>query len=355
MTSGALADIRERYETYYSKNWQQDIGAAYLAASYKLLKQDKQADKLFAAQQWRSLEKTWSSDGLYYDPLVHDAEHLRLLSKHFPGKLDKVPLTLLDSLGKRLSEQRYNSLSAALLLRALDSYGERAEDGLELKVSAWLGKQQGEQALTLSGKPPIVEVPMATKMLLLRKSGDAPAFFMLSETGYDRAAPNKVISDGLEIFHDYLDLNGQALKQVRVGDEFLVRLRMRAKQHDQVQQVAVVDLLPGGVEPVYNQPAPASASEDEEEGYSEEYGGQPAWQPPIGESAMSDWAPDFADVRDDRVVLYGTLYRNASTFTYRVRATNAGTFGTPPAYAEGMYDTSMQARGKSGTLQIVKP
>ncbi|HSX90850.1 MAG TPA: alpha-2-macroglobulin [Pseudomonas sp.] len=355
VTSGALADIRERYETYYSKNWQQDIGAAYLAASYKLLKQDKQADKLFAAQQWRSLEKTWSSDGLYYDPLVHDAEHLRLLSKHFPGKLDKVPLTLLDSLGKRLSEQRYNSLSAALLLRALDSYGERAEAGLELKVSAWLGKQQGEQALTLSGKPPIVEVPMATKMLLLRKSGDAPAFFMLSETGYDRAAPNKVISDGLEIFHDYLDLNGQALKQVRVGDEFLVRLRMRAKQHDQVQQVAVVDLLPGGVEPVYNQPAPVSASEDEEEGYSEEYGGQPAWQPPIGESAMSDWAPDFADVRDDRVVLYGTLYRNASTFTYRVRATNAGTFGTPPAYAEGMYDTSMQARGKSGTLQIVKP
>jgi alpha-2-macroglobulin len=40
---------------------------------------------------------------------------------------------------------------------------------------------------------------------------------------------------------------------------------------------------------------------------------------------------------------------------YRVRATNAGTFGTPPAYAEGMYDATLQARGTSGTLQIVKP
>lgn len=353
VTSGALADIRERYETYHSQNWQQDIGAAYLAASYKLLKQDKQADKLFAEQQWRTLEKNWSSYGLYYDPLVHDAEHLRLLSKHFPGELDEVPVKLLDRLGERLSEQRYNSLSAALLLRALDSYGERAEVGLNLKVSAWLGKQ-GEQPLELSGKPPISEVPIAAKMLLLRKDGDAPVFYMLSEAGYDRGAPNKVIADGLEVSHEYTDLDGEPLEQVTVGDEFFVRLRLRAKDFDQVQQVAVVDLLPGGTEPVYNQPAPVTAASEEDE-YSEEEPEQPSWQPPVGESALSDWNPDFADLRDDRVVLYGTVYRDAATFVYRVRATNAGTFGTPPAYAEGMYDTSQQARGKAGTLKIVKP
>ena len=354
VTSGALADIRERYETFHSKDWQQDMGAAYLAASYKLLKQDKQADKLFAQQVWRNLEKGWHSYGLYYDPLVHDAEHLRLLARHFPGELDEVPVKLLDALGTRLSEQRYNSLSAALLLRALDNYGERAEQDLGLRVSAWLGKQ-GEQPLTLSGKPPVSDVPMAAKMLLLRKSGDAPAFYMLSESGYDRGAPNKVIADGLEVSHEYTDLDGKSIDQVRVGDEFLVRLRLRAKDFDQVQQVAVVDLLPGGTEPVYNQPAPVTESGDDE--YSEEgdYEEEPSWQPPIGEPGMSDWHPEFADVRDDRVVLYGTVYRDAATFVYRVRATNAGTFGTPPAYAEGMYDTSQQARGKAGKLTIVKP
>lgn len=350
VTSGALGDIHERYETYHSKNWQQDIGAAYLAASYKLLKQDKQADALFAKQVWRNLEQGWHSYGLYYDPLVHDAEHLRLLARHFPGELDEVPVKLLDALGTRLSEQRYNSLSAALLLRALDNYGERAEQDLGLQVSAWLGKQ-GEQPLSLSGKPPTGEVPMAAKMLLLRKSGDAPVFYMLSEAGYDRGAPNKVIADGLEVSHEYTDLAGEPLDQVEVGDEFLVRLRLRAKDFDQVQQVAVVDLLPGGTEPVYNQPAPVSQSDNEEGEYEEE----PSWQPPIGEYAMSDWHPEFADVRDDRVVLYGTVFRDAATFVYRVRATNAGTFGTPPAYAEGMYDSTQQARGKAGKLEIVKP
>ena len=340
VTSGALADIRERYETYHSRNWQQDIGAAYLAASYKLLKQDKQADKLFEQQVWRTIEKGWTSYGLYYDPLVHDAEHLRLLAKHFPERLDEVPLELLDSLGERLSEQRYNSLSAALLLRALDSYGERAEQDLDLRTSAWLGKQN-EQPLALSGKPPRTPVSAATKMLLLRKGGDAPAFYMLSEAGYDRGTPDKTISDGLEAVHDYLDLDSKPVQRVKVGDEFLVRLRLRAKEHDQVRQVAVVDLLPGGVEPVYKQPA---LSDDESEDEA------PSWQPPVGEPGMSDWHPDFADVRDDRVVLYGTVYRNAATFTYRVRATNAGTFGTPPAYAEGMYDSRLQARGKAGKL-----
>src|SRR5690606_22214851 len=104
--------------------------------------------------------------------------------------------------------------------------------------------------------------------------------------------------------------DGKSIDQVRVGDEFLVRLRLRAKDFDQVQQVAVVDLLPGGTEPVYNQPAPVTESGDDE--YSEEgdYEEEPSWQPPIGEPGMSDWHPEFADVRDDRVVLYGTVYRD---------------------------------------------
>ncbi|WP_322980527.1 alpha-2-macroglobulin [Pseudomonas sp. C11] len=341
LVSGALADIRERYETYHSQSWQQDIGAAYLAASYKLLKQDKQADTLFAQLHWRNLEKSWSRYGLYYDPLTHDAEHLRLLARHFPDKLDDVPVKLLEALGKRLNEQRYNSLSAALLLRALDGYGTRAEEGQNLQVSAWLSKQN-EQVLQLSGKPPVSDVPPASKMLLLRQESSAPLFYMLSEGGYDRGAPNKVIAEGLEISHEYLDLAGEPVSKVRVGDEFLVRLRLRAKDFDQVSQIAVVDLLPGGTEPVYN---PSASSN----------GDSPDWIPPVGEMAMSDWHPEFADVREDRVVLYGTVYRNATSFVYRVRATNAGTFGTPPAYAEGMYDTTLQARSKAGTLEIVKP
>ncbi len=106
--------------------------------------------------------------------------------------------------------------------------------------------------------------------------------------------------------------------------------------------------------------AAASSEESEGEGEESEYveaseEEADTWQAPIGETELSNWQPDYVDVRDDRVVLYGTALRDVGTFVYRVRATNAGTFNTPPAYAEGMYETTLQGRGKVGQLEITKP
>jgi uncharacterized protein YfaS (alpha-2-macroglobulin family) len=37
-----------------------------------------------------------------------------------------------------------------------------------------------------------------------------------------------------------------------------------------------------------------------------------------------------------------------------VRATNAGTFQVPPAFAEGMYNRTVLALSRGGTLEVVK-
>jgi uncharacterized protein YfaS (alpha-2-macroglobulin family) len=233
---------------------------------------------------------------------------------------------------------------------------------MTLKATAWLGDKQ-QQLLQMAGQPPRAAVPAGTQKLQMEKSDGPAAFYMLSEAGYDKGANLKPINNGLEVIHEYLDLKGNPVSKVAVGDEFLVRLRLRATDRDQVQQVAVVDLLPGGVEPVYNlPPEPEAASSEESEGDDSEYvetsedtEEADAWQAPIGETDLSNWQPDYVDVRDDRVVLYGTALRDVGTFVYRVRATNAGTFNTPPAYAEGMYETTLQGRGKVGQLEITKP
>lgn len=342
VTSGALADIHERYQTYFNDSWEQDIGAAYLAASYRLLKQDKQARAIFAKVPWRTLGKTLERDSPYYDELVHDAERLALLSRHFPEQLDELPDALLDGLARQLARNQYNSLSAALLIRALDSYGRVGEQRVEVAAAARLGEQL--QQLTLAGKPPRAAVPLGTRMLELSRKGDLPAFYLLSEAGYDKGALSAELREGLEISRDYLDLNGKPLQALKVGDEFLVRLRLRAVEPERVEQLAVVDLLPGGVEPVYNNPLPDENGELPEGSHS-----------PLGNQPDSDWRPHSVDVREDRVVLYGNVSRSAATFVYRARATNAGRFGTPPPYAEGMYERSLQARGASGQLEILEP
>ncbi|MBV7582265.1 alpha-2-macroglobulin [Pseudomonas sp. PDM33] len=346
----ALSDIRERYETYFPKQWEKDLGSAYLAASYKLSRQDKQADRLIRSMPWSSLDNTWSSDGLYYDPLVQDAEHLHLLARHFPEQLEDVPVELFDNLGKWLNQQRYNSFSAALLLRALDDYGQRAGANMSLQAKALLGERS--ELLTLAGKPPRSAVPLGVSALELSKQGDTPAFYLLSEAGFDRTGSNNALRQGLEVTHEFLDESGQPLQKVRVGDEFLVRLRLRAVERNHIPQVAMVDLLPGGVEPVTQAPSPPRRNSGDEDDDGEE---DSSWQSPLGTNRLSDWKPDFVDVRDDRIVLYGDVSRDVRSFVYRVRATNAGHFITPGAYAEGLYDTQLQGRSQAGQLEIEAP
>ena len=369
ITTGSLAGTSEQLEAYHSKVWRKDIVAAYIAAGYKLLKQDRDANKLFAKVPWHETadpgDANDASYGTYYDALGHDAQLLTLMARHFPERLNEVPATLLDGMGKRLTGNRYNSLTAAQLVRALDLYGKGvASQGGTLTAVAEL-QDKTRQSLAFIGKPLRAPVPQGFVSVQMQRShGDAPAFYVISEAGFDRTTPVAELRQGLEITRDYLNLDGEPLTQLRVGDEFLVRLRMRTTERDYFNQIAVVDLLPGGVEPVFNPPAevPREAAADsgaegmQEEGMESEDTEEPAtWQPPIGEPDRNDWYPDYADVRDDRVVLYGNLSHAAGTFVYRVRATNAGAFAAPPPYVEGMYDRTMQGRGTGATLTITKP
>ncbi|MBI2380524.1 MAG: alpha-2-macroglobulin [Gammaproteobacteria bacterium] len=360
VTTGALASIQEQAEAHHPKTWKSDLTAAYLSASHRLLKQDRLARDLDKAVPWHQLGKHDGAYGVYYDALVHDAELMTLRLRHTPGAAEDLPTELLDALGARLNKGNYHSLSAALLLRALDAYGEAARKlGGTYAARAKLAKEQA-QVLAMSGRPARAAVPFGTESFELTKTGELDGFYFLSEAGFDKGVPAAELKQGLEIVREFLSLDGQPVKQVKVGEEFLVRLRARAIERDSVSQVAVVDLLPGGVEPVVNAPAPEPVANPEDGGEGEECpdgcdSEEPVWVSPVGGKDGSDWRLEYADVRDDRVVLYGMLSRDVATYVYRVRATNAGHFTAPPPYVEAMYEPMLQGRGQGGSLEIVKP
>lgn len=342
--SGALADIRDRLQRYYPQDWRSDIASAWLAASFSLMQQQELAEPLWDEQTWELMAKTPKSFSLYLDPLVHDAQLLTLLARHAPER--RLPDGLLEHIGNWLSAQRYTSLSAGTLVRALAAYEQQAVNGREGELNLTTQVAGKWLPLTL----PQAELPFTADKVKVQKTGSADAFYMLMEAGFDKQ-PVTPFSKGLEVSRDYLDLKGQPLKALKVGDEFLVRLRLRATSLEQLEQVVVIDLLPGGVEPVYRDKNEEKNTTEEDE-YSEEPSG---WQLPIGVNEQSDWLPAWLNVREDRVVLYGTASRDVGTFTYKARATNVGRFQVPPAYAEGLYDPLQQALGKSSELVILAP
>lgn len=390
-TGSQLSSLQQELKQRYADTWPTDITAAYVAASQRLLQQTDLAQKTLKTIPWNN--KTYSGDG-YYDGLGHQAQLLYIYAKHFPELLDKLPANVLDGMAQRINNKEYNSLSSAYLLLALTQYGEVATTQAKepVKISAILANDSLQALAGSDNLLQQVDIPLASKGAQLQQDTKLPLFYSLTESGFDQqSATLPEVKQGLEIQREYLDVSGKPLEKIKVGEEFLVRLRLRTVEKDYLGQVAVVDLLPGGVEPVINrvvsptvaetnttEPAAnedtaenteaegenEAGSEGEGEGESDEVANQGSTEPAntvpyvagfSGEPGQSTWQAEFADLRDDRLVIYGSLTKDMVTFTYRVRATNTGTYQTPAAYAEAMYQQNIFARSKASKFSVVKP
>jgi uncharacterized protein YfaS (alpha-2-macroglobulin family) len=349
--NAALSNVEQELSNRYAKTWTTDLAAGYLASAYRLMQRNDDAERIVKSIPWTQQKRDWEPY-IYYDPVTHDAQLLYLIAKHFPKRLSSVPPSVLEGIGNAVSGNKVSSLSAAYTLLALDAYGNASSSTGKLGISE-IGKDGKEKALPLPvGSLPKVNIAEGVAKVQFSKDGPLAAYYVLDQSGFERNMPAAETSQGVEIIREFLDLKMNPVTKVKVGEEFLVRLRLRATKGDRLAQLAVVDLLPGGVEAVLELRAPADSSTA---GTDPALAGGGAGALPIGLPDKSNWRPDYADVRDDRLVLYGDATKDAGTFVYRVRATNAGVFQAPPAFAEGMYDRTVTGIGIAGKLEIVKP
>jgi uncharacterized protein YfaS (alpha-2-macroglobulin family) len=351
--NNALSNVEQELSHRYPQLWTTDLAAGWLAATYRLMQRNNDAERIIAKVPWSRQKRDFGGE-IYYDPVVHDAQLLYIIARHFPARLTAVPPAVLEDLGSAASANRIDSLSAAWTLLALDAYAKAAVATGKLAI-AEIAKDGRERALPVSpGVMPRADVSVNASKIVFAKEGALAAYYTLNESGFDRNLPAAAVNQGIEVFHEFLDLKGNPVTTVKVGDEFLVRVRLRATRRDRVPQVAVVDLLPGGTEAVLElRPPVDSTLPGEDPAAARQRAGHAAL--PIGLPEKSNWTPQHADVRDDRLVLYGDVGKDAATFVYRVRATNAGVFQAPPAFAEDLYDPKTTGISLAGKLEIVKP
>jgi uncharacterized protein YfaS (alpha-2-macroglobulin family) len=365
VTTNDLASVQRRLQEVHPKAWKNDLAAAWIAASYKLLHQDKLAADLIAGPR-KLLARAPADEPYayedYYDAPIRDASVLYLLAKHFPEQAKDLPPTTVENLVRPLGKGHYNTLSSGMIILALDAW---ATDGGGDPAKLSIGAVAANGSVTPIGAPrgSILDAHWraGTQRLRLVNDADATAWYGVAQTGFDRKPSGDTVKDGLEITRSYTTVDGKAVDTVRAGDELDVHLRIRATRDEGVPDVAIVDLLPGGFEPVLDttpaadappaQPPGEAAEGDEavegEGGEGGEADEAPAWRSPIGNPG-STWKPEYADVREDRVVVYGYASRDVQEFVYRIKATNAGTFVVPPALAQSLYDRGVQARAPGG-------
>jgi len=363
--SAEIAAQRKRLGQRYRGQWEQDMTAGWLAAALRLMKQDRDAEQLVSGLKFSASNdtRTGSADEVYYDPMTRDALLLFVTARHFPERLRSMPTEVMTTLAQRVTAGYYHSLSAGTTLLALDAYAKASEGAANNFSIAEVLQNKAVRALTLPHEL-FPKVPFTDQAAALRFGNHSGlnAYYVISQTGFDRKPPTEAIKQGLEVIREYTDADGKPLTRLTMGQEVNVRLKFRGlkardSKDDYIGNIALVDLLPGGFELVVPTQAAASpfaeASAESSEG---EAGGAAAggWQCQICVGPTQAML-QYADMREDRVVFYVAANRDVQEIVYRIKATNVGSYTVPPAYGEAMYDRSVIARSTAGKLTVERP
>ncbi len=255
VTTNDLASCRSGWRTPIPKIWRAISPAAWLAASYKLLKQDNQAsnliDPLQAMLEFNSDDEPYVYD-YYDDPLIRDDTVLYLLAKHFPERARQLDARVMENIARPLERSQFNTLSASMTMLALDVYassnaapveklGIDEIDATGRAIRSRRIQNKLLQAGSYSG---------AAKALRFVNASNLLAYDVVDQAGYDRGSSAQAIKNGLEIVRDYTDSKGKPLDKINVGEEIDVHVKIRATAGKGIGDVAIVDLLPGGFDPV---------------------------------------------------------------------------------------------------------
>ena len=338
LANNELIDLRQVLDSNKSlKLWKQDIMAIYMAASYHLLQNKEAANKLVKGFVWLKGNHEWLSP--YESPLSLNAQYVFILAKHFPKQLKQQSGDTGIHLAELLEAGQYNTNTAALVTLALTEMSLLLGAGHETDSIKFVGQllvnKEGDSKSDEEGVNTTVDLddgesrfPSATwnkPLSSVSIQSDQPLFYILNQSGFDRSAPTTVVKNGFEIYREYLNQEGEIVKEVKHGDVVNVRVRVRSVSGNTQTQTALIELLPGGFEVKRSSV----------------------------EAPHGRWHSEYIDVREDRIIFYGDIPTKVVEFTYQAKATAKGTFVTPASYVESMYRSNQWATGEAGILTVL--
>ena len=167
----------------------------------------------------------------------------------------------------------------------------------------------------------------------LNVEGEGSCYYYWSAFGIQRDSFIEEYERELQVRRRYFNKNGEELTGTFVhGDLIVSEITVKALTAN-LENVVVVDMLPTGFE-IENPRLESRA-------------GIP-WLKAQG------FKPDYIDIRDDRLIFFGTFPRQRERkFYYALRAVTQGEFTLPPIAAEAMYDPTKSAVTGSMNIKVV--
>jgi uncharacterized protein YfaS (alpha-2-macroglobulin family) len=167
----------------------------------------------------------------------------------------------------------------------------------------------------------------------LNIKGEGSCYYYWSAFGIQRDSFIEEYERELQVRRRYFNKDGEELTGTFVhGDLIVSEITVKALTAN-LENVVVVDMLPTGFE-IENPRLESRAG--------------------IPWLKAQDFKPDYIDIRDDRLIFFGTFPRQRERkFYYALRAVTQGEFTLPPIAAEAMYDPTKSAVTGSMSIKVV--
>lgn len=307
VTTNYLLNLEEYYKSHYDKVWQKTLSSSFIAAGYRILQDEPKAVKLFSGYK----------DSMYP---VENAMHLYLMAIHFPDQLKALGQETVKTMLKPLSSGNFTTDMAAWSVLSLNAFNVAESD----KEISFTGAEPEYIPF------PTVSFTPQTKSLSV-KSGN-PFYYVVTQQGFPVSSHTEAFAEGLEVSKAYYgkdgkqlfsadEQNGQKVFAVRLGDELTVKVNYRGLKRENINDIALVDMLPGCFEVISN-------------------------------SLQTDSNTASSEIREDRVVVYTDADSRGKSFSYRVKVVAEGFFIVPPVYGSALYQPLVRANSVSEMMQV---
>ncbi len=338
-----------------------------LARGGRLQKRPEMIDRLVALAQrerYKKLNGLWIAGALYEAGKTAEARMLfeksfRMAtpeSRHYYGdfysplKLKGIELFLIQSINPGTAEEHNLVLNIARLLSRRRSYYYTTQElawtmlGLG-RCAETAGAGQWDASLKINGK--IMKGRIKKRVLSwelknaarynsihLANNSTKPLFLNIENIGFNKNERTfKPYKNNLSLARSIFDYKGNLTNKISTGELMVMKLIIYPSGH--YQNLAVELPVPAGVE-IEN---PRLRQEN-----------LPVWI----DRHHKLWKPDYVDIRDDRVVIFGSTSYDTLFYYTLIRAVTPGTFFLPPTTGFVMYNPDINCRTDAGKFEVLK-
>ena len=245
--------------------------------------------------------------------------------------LDKKDLGFktLKELANSLSQERwYSTQTTAYCLMAISKYlGKVAASDLKATVNYAGNSDTWESELPIVRSS--LNADVSNQNLSIINTSNGTLFVTVTTSGTPYPGEEPATSTGLAMRVSYYNQRGESVSvgDIKQGETFEASIRITNQTPDRVRDLALSQIFPSGWE-INNDRLNETGS-------------------------FTNSSFDYQDIRDDRIYTYFDLNRGeAKTFKVNLTATYGGEFYLPGAYAEAMYDASINAKGKGEWIKV---